>query len=1154
MSVSREIFLHFLTDTQSGKSYFVDHAGVVHLDNNPTPLPQSPEGWFDSEVAFGRNSKYYGINRSYTNPLKFIGDGAAIIRSLLYAGKGVETQLSLVILKWDDNDDIYKLYYKGAVDLSKADDDAAKGVSVNLLESGLLQLVKANENTVYEFPCDGSIPENVRVLLDGIKFQDTFHYTFVEQDIVPVLVTLPTLFLNNEGDNIGVTHGDQQVEVINDQGYYSQSGNYTFLSDTPTSLRIRGTMRFGYIDGVTGNGIVHLVVGVTTSLGHKFDLLPLADYHIGQDIPFDTIVPVVGMEKVFIDFQFPGPVSPVKIYATEFWIEFASRYKSTLAWGIKAIDLFKLLVKKVTGGLYEGVSQLLQQYDNLVITSGMCLRNPDGTYIVDETGKTSITVIKTSLTDFFASFNAILGGALGPQTINGVESLFFEKKLFVYDASVVTMSLGEVSDLKVSLAEEYFCSHLKIGYPEQQYDEKQGQLEYNCTSNFTTPITRISKDVELISKYRADSYGIEYTRYAIPGNNTVNNKSDNDVFILNADPGTVALETFVATQSIPQTYNPPANITFEQLSGNYFTTIPDKSQFVYSGPSQKVKISMTQAIFKSDGSICSIDIMQNGVSVNQQIVAGDSNTNGNGTGVDVLVAPGDIITIRVGYMGTGVIVTQVLHAELKFTFLAVSVYSLKRLAYDAVSGLINPDSAYNIEDLTPKRMLMQHADYFASTLLNQAPSLIKWTTSSKNQLLSTTLGAVTVTEKADVPVSSLGQPLFYPFYLSFTTKVPLNFVDLLTGAANGHIQFTYNGKTFYGFPMEVRARPSLNETQTWKLLVSPLTDLSDLINLDIDGLNYLNLMGFETFIPHLCPVKFVPLDLTYPAQYNSRSMDNDWFTEQIKFWANRKNYFQKWQSSDIIKIQCQTNGLGPVQVQVLNVKGKVLQTVGLALVVTTAVAPPRQVFQGDIALNTLSEDVYYLLLVAGSGGTTTKFISEGIHLKANWPMTRLIEYKHNRNKQSTIFTEGYDPAIRVECWIDNFSPEAKFSTAEDQPADLEIIDGIPFRKHKLNIGTGHGIPDWMIDKISRVLLLSDTKIDGIGYTRNVDAKFEVQSVLGNPRRWWAIDIRESSNRDGITLTTDGVLDENITVVYNIDTKGFGDGAGSSNIVQVTKID
>jgi hypothetical protein len=428
MSVSREIFLHFLTDTQSGKSYFVDHAGVVHLDNNPTPLPHSPEGWFDSEVAFGRNSKYYGINRSYTNPLKFIGDGAAIIRSLLYAGKGVETQLSLVILKWDDNDDIYKLYYKGAVDLSKADDDAAKGVSVNLLESGLLQLVKANESTVYEFPCDGSIPENVRVLLDGIKFQDTFHYTFVEQDINTILATLPTLFMNNEGDNIGVSHGDQLVETIQTPGYFSESGNYTFLCDTPTSLRIKGTIRFGYLDGITGNGIIHLQVLAQTSLGNNYNLLPMADYQIGLDYPFDVIVPIVSMEKVFITYQLPAPTPLVKIYATEFWIEFASRYKSTLAWGIKAIDLFKLLVKKVTGGLYEGVSQLLQQYENLVITSGMCLRNPDGTYIMDETGKTSITVIKTSLTDFFASFNAILGGALGPQTINGVESLFFEKK------------------------------------------------------------------------------------------------------------------------------------------------------------------------------------------------------------------------------------------------------------------------------------------------------------------------------------------------------------------------------------------------------------------------------------------------------------------------------------------------------------------------------------------------------------------------------------------------------------------------------------------------------------------------------------------------------------------------------------------------------
>jgi hypothetical protein len=109
-------------------------------------------------------------------------------------------------------------------------------------------------------------------------------------------------------------------------------------------------------------------------------------------------------------------------------------------------------------------------------------------------------------------------------------------------------------------------------------------------------------------------------------------------------------------------------------------------------------------------------------------------------------------------------------------------------------------------------------------------------------------------------------------------------------------------------------------------------------------------------------------------------------------------------------------------------------------------------------------------------------------------MTRLIEYRHNRNKQSVIFSEGYHPSFRVECWISDFTPDAKFSAFEDQPADIEIINGIPFRKFKLNIAINDGVPDWVADKISRMLLLSDCTIDGIGYARNLDAKFEAQST------------------------------------------------------------
>jgi hypothetical protein len=1098
MSAPREIFLFFLTDTASGKSYFLDPAGNVQLDNNPTPI-QSPDGWMDCQVSFGRNTKYFGINRSYTNPLKFSGDGAQIIRKLFYMGRGVETPLSLIILKWNDETDIYEQYYKGGVDLSKIEDDAAGFVTVNLLESGLLQLLKAHENDVIEIPCDGSIPENVPATIDGILFNDVYNYIFPAIDLIcnsaDNWFTPPLIFQSAEGDSIGIIRNDQSYDQFaNPVTYCQSSANYIFQSIAAITIHITGQLKFTWSTNQMPPGGMY--VAYRTS--KDGNVVP-ADRILFNQVPvdgsytlsLDKTITLAANEKLFLIVNLADNTShnfTMHIQESSLKLAFDSKYHDTAAWFIRPADLFNLLVKKITGGKYEGVSTLLQEYGHLWVTSGMALRNIEG------------AVIKISLSDFFNSFNAILNAAIGPEKINAApgERLFLEKKTYVYDSSVVTMSLGEVSELKISLAEDQFFNNLKIGYPDQKYDEKQGRLEYNATAEFSAPITKIIKGLELISKIRTDSYGIEYTRYLSPGNNTVNNSSDNDVFILCAEEHTVT----IAAQGV----------LIDTAGGQGYFAVPG-----IAPPQFQKNRKMT--------------------------VSGTGFNNRVFTISDIQIVTG----------GYNVVVFEPVVTEATDCTFAFTEGRPLRETYDSITGLINPDTAYNIKDLTPKRMLLKHADFLGATLYNQVPAQIKWLTSSKNSLLSTTKDGSTVIEKADVPVSSLGTPLFYPVIFNFSTKVPLGFVDILSGAANGHIEFTYNGKTFYGFPMEVSAKPALNESQTWKLLCSPKTNPSDLVSLDIDGLNFLDLMGYATFVPHLCPVKFVPLNLVYPAQYNSRSMDNDWFTEQIKFWAHRKNYFQKWQPTDIISLQCITNGLGPVQVEILDASGKSLQTIVLDPVVTSALAAPREAYQCGIALTGLS-GIYYLLLTAGTGGTTTKFISEGLHVKDNWPMTRLIEYRHNRNKQSVIFSEGYHPSFRVECWISDFTPDAKFSAFEDQPADIEIINGIPFRKFKLNIAINDGVPDWVADKISRMLLLSDCTIDGIGYARNLEAKFEAQSTSGNPKRWWAIEIRESKNRDGITLTTDGVLDENLTVVYNINTKAFGDGPGADNIVEVTIID
>jgi hypothetical protein len=201
----------------------------------------------------------------------------------------------------------------------------------------------------------------------------------------------------------------------------------------------------------------------------------------------------------------------------------------------------------------------------------------------------------------------------------------------------------------------------------------------------------------------------------------------------------------------------------------------------------------------------------------------------------------------------------------------------------------------------------------------------------------------------------------------------------------------------------------------------------------------------------------------------------------------------------------------------------------------------------------IEEGVYAIVLTAGTGATLAQFISEKIYLKEDWPMTLLFEYTNNRNKQSTIFNSGYSPSIRVEGWISDFEPVGKFATYEDQPADIQLLNGIPFRKYKLNIGINDGVAPWVIDKINRIMLLTNTKIDGLAYTRNADAQFEKVDVPGWPMKYWALEIREAQNRDSVTLDINGELNSDLTVVYNINTRAFGDGS-EDNIVQVTEID
>lgn len=1373
MSVSRIYWRFFLLDPASMLAYFVDTMGNVQTGSVFTgqdrSLPQSPGNWDGMELSFGRNSHYWGINRSFSTPFKFIGDGATIIRSLLYSGRGIESTLALVICKWDDVTGVFRLYCSGLLDLSKADDLVAEGITVNIMEGGAAQYIKAYENTIVEIPCDGSIPENIKINADGIEFTDTFHYEFpAVASPIPGDQPIPCNFITNDGDNIGVTHADQQLDptIVTTPGYLQQSNNYGFISEEPIKgmqleglITVKSDFRVTntefYMHTATTLSQPRGIGGTDHAIGLVTPFVPApggfwapvnSQLNVNGQVTFalNATIDLDANEGLFLFFFNNFADRPIQIVGGQFSLTFNSRYRASRIWCMTMYDLGR----KVVEALNALSSNFLQTFNfgfdsnflrarlNWLATSGDAVRastdpnyfqyfnqatlnpsNPNNQFY--EQFSFQGPSIKTTLSDFFDAVNPVGSTALSNQLLPGEsESIFLEGKGYVLDHTVITMSLTKIANFRVSIALEYYFNWLKIGYQPQQYDEKAGKYEYNSLMQWQAPIKTVAKVLELICKYRADSYGFEYTRWNTQGGkSTTFNNSDSDVWMLNADFANFVFDFFRAnfTSGIPdpmsatngdqkllinQAYQP---VIADSLDGEYFISNNDFAIFVLNDPivsvSKTVNVVFTILLNGLLGDRAIVKMWVNGIVFQQwsQNVTGVNtafnvifNTSRNftkgdciyftidtiktctgtitsfqlnvGSGYFTCFATG-VVTIDAGQseqlinlpvitpttnvingrvvpnisygfqyfqflspvhdtefrldfsiagfvqgggsdktsfdvwhngvilftssnfpgttgitpfnaphatlFATPLIFSQydliwvtgsvsnmsswIAYMDLKFTSGSIKAYNLNRpsltpgasdnSAYSNISGVPNPSSAFNIPEFTPKAMLEANAPLLASTLFPLAPQQLTFQTADKNQLLSTTKDGVTITENANVDIHDLGNPLFYPFVFEFDTEVPINFADLFTNAANGHIEFIYNNKTFYGFPILVTAKPALNESQSWKLLCSPKTNLSDLIDLDWDGLT--PLMPLDISIPIICPLHVVPLNFVKDSVYKNNTMDQDFYENRIAAWIDQQNYAAPRQNNEPVPIQLQTNGLSPVSIQVLDSKGvPVGAPVNIPSIIDPSVNPAQTLFQGSVPLNTLADGIYYTLWSIGSGEGTGMLITEGIHVKADWDYNTIrLDYKNTRNKLATVFTTQPGFNIRVHGQINRYTPKSKFTTFVDQPQDIDLLNAIPYDTWKLEIGRSSGIPDYMMRKIARIFDLNTVLIDGDQYTRDADAQWEQQTTPGQPKAYMTLDIRRAKNIDAITMNTSGQLTSDMSGGYTLDPTAFGAGPG-----------
>jgi hypothetical protein len=1368
---TRIIWRFFLQDNGSGQCYKIDDNGMIKKGNpllkEDYGLKHHPEGWEDMQLTFARNKHYWAMNRSFSNSFKFVADGAQILRSLLYTGKGIEAGVTLLILKWDQATGEYRLYYSGQIDFSKSADEAVTGLTVDTLEGGVSQLLKTYENTIHEIPCDGSQPYHVKVNADGILFNDVFHY-----QILPVTnngfsnCTVPCAFVSNEGDNIGISKNDSvQFDDLASPfvpiNYIYTSSNFVISSQAPITIRLRGTIsvkmdRTGGANQFTMFTRTNLSQPdpITGVYSNSYNLVPgAADPNAftainGQQVfYFDKIIPLQANENLFIFFACGDSSHHCQILGGSFSMSFSSRYPSSRVWGMTMWDLFKEVVRRnnllasTTNQPFNfaAASALLQEKLNVIITSGDAARASTDPNYFQYFNQATINpanpgnqnynpfpfigpAIKTSLADLFDTANPLWCAAMGNQRLAGQqETLFLERKSYVFNPSVVTMTLNRVANLKVSIALDYFFNWLKIGYIAQQYDEKAGKFEYNTTFQWQAPIKTMAKVLELVCKYRADSYGFEYTRQNTSGGkSTTFNDSDSSVFMLNADFTQFIYDYFEASfKSILPDPSSDANqnqrlvanqdyqpVVLSKIDGEYFVNGLDFSIFMFNQASPGTKtvvVNFTSLLNGLPGDSATIKMFINGTVVQQwsQAITGVNTSFNQNVTFSRAFAHGDNVWFTIDTIRTcAVTITQFIlqvggtylvaqsvgnidipatstsqmislpqittdfviphgtahipvvssgfqyfrflspitnagfdytagfsfwinagtglpihfdmwkngvnvgtftatssgniyvphnqpdaqgkvpvmfsghfdfdlydliwfttsvdntnlwinQADFKLTSNSIKAYSLLRKNYDSVRGIPNPQTAYNIEEFTPRRMFEQNKGLLASALFSLAPGQITFQTSDKNQYLSTTLAGQTITENAAVDVHDLGDPLFYPFLLDLDTEVDVNFNDLLNGQANGHIEVLWGDKKLYGYPIQVSSKPAYNESQSWKLLLSTRTNLADLNGLDWDGL--IPLQPMDSLIPNLSPVHFVPLDYQQDPRFNGASMDEDWYKNRIADWLENGDFFNPWQQNDVLSFQFQSNGLTPVSLQVLDGDGNpVGNPINVPDVTSPALPIGQTLFQLDQPLAGFAEGSYYFLVSFGVGEAMAKWISEPIQVKAKWDDTILIQYKHTRNMLGVVFSGGYSPSYRIHGKVMRFTPKSKYAQFADEQQDMDMLNAFSYRTWKLQIGHKDGlVPDYVLDLMENIMDLDTVFINGAQITRDAEANFEQQTFAGEPKVIATIDIRKAKNSNANILNTAGQLTTDMLAGYTVDPAAFGQSLVGQDVTQIT---
>ncbi|MEO7520391.1 MAG: hypothetical protein ABIW79_01115 [Gemmatimonas sp.] len=436
-------------------------------------------------------------------------------------------------------------------------------------------------------------------------------------------------------------------------------------------------------------------------------------------------------------------------------------------------------------------------------------------------------------------------------------------------------------------------------------------------------------------------------------------------------------------------------------------------------------------------------------------------------------------------------------------------YKLNRPSYNSITGV--PDNTVINTRFSPQRMLEAHYPMLAAI----RPDKIQFQTADKNAALSTVLGTEVIVEHADIQGSELGAPLAVLEIVTFKTKVLNSFAKTLRNFnSGGVIKTNFRGTNIYMLPIGGMKIASISDTiQEWRLLVSPLTTYTQLLNLYKQGLT-ITIMKNSFYHSDYNPLHFVEYNYSQPTKYNYKTIYQDWFNNRNDSWLQNPEYVQKFQKSEIIRDQIITNGISGIVLRMYRCSDIfLLATINYNPVAPAPIPVPDIVMEAIIDFSLYPEDKYFFVQVVNGVEVA---ISEVIETRIKWGNTILVESTNSINYTGIFFSTGFKTILRVEGHIKKVQPNVFAITETENDGDSQLVYSSISRKRVIRFGTAFGLPDYLAMKMSLAITTDNFVCEGVGYAIEDGEKINPsEDVDGHPMFYYNVNVLLKQNQRGI---------------------------------------